>query len=71
MNLKKSGEGFPGRLRGRKGKGKMLELYYSLKNKFLKNVENSQVDSKSWCAGVIPSLEMGTEEGGKGVTGGP
>lgn len=25
MNLKKSGEGYPERLRGRKGKGEMLE----------------------------------------------
>lgn len=58
-------------LEGGRGRGKMLELYYSLKNKCLKDVEMSQVDSKSCCAGVMASLEKATEEGGKGVTGGP
>lgn len=71
MNLKKSEEEYPGRHGGRRGKGKMLELYYNLKNKCLKNVEMSQADRKSCSAGVMPSLKKATEEGGKGVTGGP
>lgn len=51
MNLKTSGEGYPGRLRGRKGKREMLELYYNLKNKFLKNIESHKLTAKTGVQG--------------------
>jgi hypothetical protein len=42
MNLKESGKGYSGGLRGRKGKGIMLGLYYNLKNKIKVSKENER-----------------------------